>query len=165
MRKFIACVIALVTLAFVSPMSSAAADPSDAGKLKITVMGTNARGTDTLANRNAEYVWVRNVSPATVNVKGWKVVDAAGNATTFTEDNLPYLAATATTLDLPAGSSVIVYSGQGTDTTPENNVHAIYRNGKHYLNNTSGETVRVVSADGSTVDKISYDAYGINPTP
>jgi len=165
MLKFLACVIALVTLAFLSPMSSATADPSNAGKVKITVMGINARGTDTLANRNAEYVWVRNVSPATVNVKGWKVVDAAGNTTTFTEDNLPNLNATATTLDLPAGDSVIVYSGQGVDTTPDNNVHAIYRNGNHYLNNTSGETVRVLDADGSTVDKLAYDAYGINPTP
>lgn len=165
MRKFVACVIALVALAFVIPMSSAVADPTNAGKLKITVMGINARGVDTLANRNAEYVWVRNVSAATVNVKGWKVVDAAGNATTFTEDNLPNLNATATTLDLPAGDSVIVYSGQGTDTTPENNVHAIYRNGNHYINNTNGEIIRVVDADGSTVDKIAFDAYGINPTP
>src|ERR1044072_6643358 len=131
MRKFLACVIALVTLAFLSPMSSATADPSNAGKVKIIVIGINARDTHTLANRNAEYVWVLNVSTASVRVEGWTEVDAAGNTTTFTEHNLPNLNATATTLDLPAGDSVIVYSGQGLDTTPDTNVHAIYRTGNH----------------------------------
>lgn len=164
MRKIAACVIALVALTFLLP-TSAVADPSNYQKVKITVMGINARGTDTLANRNSEYVWMRNVSGADVNVFGWKLIDAAGNTTSFTDDTLPNLTAGAGTLTLPAGASIIVYSGQGIDTTPDNNVHAIYRNGKHYINNTSGETMRVLDKDGSTVELLSFDAYGINPTP
>lgn len=165
MRKLFAMIAALMLASGLMIVSSATADTNNVGKVKITVLGTNARGTDNLSNRNSEYVWMKNVSADPVNVFGWKLTDAAGNETKFTDDALPSLEATATTLVLPSGHSVLVYSGQGTDTTPDNNVHTIYRNGKHYLNNSSGETVRVVDADGTTVDKLVYDAYGINPTP
>lgn len=165
MRKLLAIITAFVFASGLMLTSAAASAPANVGTVKITVLGTNAKGVDANWNRNAEYVWMKNVTANPVNVFGWKLTDAAGNETKFTEDNLPSLEATATTLVLPSGHSVLVYSGQGTDTTPDNNVHTIYRNGKHYLNNSSGETVRVVDADGTTVDKITYDAYGINPTP
>lgn len=165
MRKLLAIITAFVFASGLFLTSAAASAPANMGTVKITVLGTNAKGVDANWNRNSEYVWMKNVTAESVNLFGWKLTDAAGNETKFTEDNLPSLEATATTLVLPSGHSVLVYSGQGTDTTPDNNVHTIYRNGKHYLNNSSGETVRVVDADGMTVDKIIYDAYGINPTP
>jgi hypothetical protein len=35
----------------------------------------------------------------------------------------------------------------------------------HIYNNWSGETITVFDKDGTTVDRLAYDAYGINPTP
>lgn len=163
MRKALAIITACVIALGLVTASAATADVNNKCDVRITVMGTNAKGTDAAWNRNEEYVWLKNVTSEDKNVFGWKLTDAAGNETKFTEDNLQSLDATATTLVLPAGHSILVYSGAGTDTTPDNNVHTIYRNGKHYLNNSSGESVKVIDADGTVVERTDYSAYGINP--
>ncbi|MEV0237550.1 lamin tail domain-containing protein [Nonomuraea sp. NPDC050786] len=184
MFKRVVQVVALVTLVaglgVVSPSTAStvqAMDATPAEKLvRITVMGINAPGKDTLANRNREYVWIRNTGQDEVNVFGWKLSDGYGNRFTFRPNKLknlkPDMTTDATpapvpdTLMLPAGHSVLIYTGAGKDTTPDNGVHAVYLDmAGHYLNNTSGETVTIKNRAGDVVDRISYDAYGINPTP
>jgi hypothetical protein len=160
--------------------SRAAAAPVEAAKgdVKITVLGTNAPGVDTRANRNREYVWIKNVSAKDVNVFGWKLRDGYGTRFTFRPNKvkeleyLPAVAATETlparvdTLVLPAGHSVIVYTGSGKDVSPGNADHSVYLDlSGHYLNNSSGERVEIKNKAGESMDAISYDAYGINPTP
>lgn len=163
MRKALAIITAYVIALGLVTASAATADTDNKCDVRITVMGTNAKGKDADWNRNEEYVWLKNVTSESKNIFGWKLTDAYGNETKFTEDNLQSLEAAANTLMLPAGHSILVYSGAGTDTTPDNNVHTIYRNGKHYLNNSSGESVKVIDADGTVVERIDYSAYGINP--
>lgn len=147
---------------------SAYADVNNVGDVKITVMGFNAQGTDTIANRNAEYVWLKNVTADPVNVDGWKLSDGYGIRFTFDDSSLPGLVA-ADRVILPAGESIVIYTGAGSDTTPDNATHAVYLNKSgnpgHIYNNTSGEKVSVFDKDGTTVDSLSYNAYGINPTP
>jgi hypothetical protein len=157
---------------------SAAAVDEVAGSVKITVMGINAPGVDTMANRNREYVWLKNVSGGPVNVYGWKLRDGFGTRFTFRPNKLKELEylpakvatetepARADTLVLPAGHSVIVYTGAGKDVSPGNADHSVYLNASgHILNNSSGERVELRTKAGLTMDVISYDAYGINPTP
>lgn len=163
MRKALGIIAGMVLASSFVVTSSAVADTANKCDVRITVMGTNAKGKDADWNRNEEYVWLKNVTSESKNVFGWKLTDAYGNETKFTEDNLPSLEAAANTITLPAGHSILVYSGAGTDTTPDNNVHTIYRNGKHYLNNSSGESVKVIDADGTVVERLDYSAYGINP--
>lgn len=163
MRKALGIIAGMVLASSFVVTSSAVADTANKCDVRITVMGTNAKGKDADWNRNEEYVWLKNITEGSKNVFGWKLTDAYGNETKFTEDNLPSLEAAANTLTLPAGHSILVYSGAGTDTTPDNNVHTIYRNGKHYLNNSSGESVKVIDADGTVVERLDYSAYGINP--
>jgi len=163
MRRALGIVAGMVLASSFVVTSSAVANTDNKCDVRITVMGTNAKGKDADWNRNEEYVWLKNVTSESKNIFGWKLTDAYGNETKFTEDNLQSLEAAANTLMLPAGHSILVYSGAGTDTTPDNNVHTIYRNGKHYLNNSSGESVKVIDADGTVVERLDYNAYGINP--
>lgn len=161
---------------------SQAARAVDVGAVRITVMGINAPGADTMANRNKEYVWIKNTGTAGANVYGWRLRDGYGVRFNFRPNKLKDLeflparvddpATTSVdesrvnTLTLPAGHSVIVYTGAGKDVTPGNSDHSVYLNAPgHYLNNSSGEDVQLRDASGATVDQIRYDAYGINPTP
>lgn len=170
--------VATVSPAKASAPARVAAVDEVAGSVKITVLGTNAPGVDTMANRNREYVWLKNVSGGPVNVFGWKLRDGFGVRFTFRPNKikeleyLPAKVATETeparadTLVLPAGHSVILYTGQGKDVTPGNPDHSVYLNKSgHYLNNSSGERVELRTKDGLTMDVLSYDAYGVNPTP
>lgn len=148
---------------------SVTAASSDAGKIVLSVMGTNAKGADTLANRNSEYMWMRNVSAEPVDVMDWRLTDTTGgaNVTTFDGDWADHCDCGMSPVDgklmLPPGHSLVVYSGEGHDTNPTNNVHAYYKDWHHMWNNTSGETVKVLDKDGLLVDGYAYDAYGINP--
>jgi hypothetical protein len=172
----------LATLSTIPPAAATstarAAVDEVAGSVKITVLGTNAPGVDTMANRNREYVWLKNVSGGPVNVFGWKLRDGFGTRFTFRPNKikeleyLPAKVATETeparadTLVLPAGESVILYTGQGKDVSPGNADHSVYLNmSGHYLNNSSGERVELRTKAGLTMDVLSYDAYGVNPTP
>jgi lamin tail-like protein len=178
-RSIIGALLATFVGASLLLTGSASANPDNLGKLKITVMGTNAVGKDTNANRNSEYVWLKNVTATELNVANWSVSDAVGgtNRTTFNEvfveqcdcgltwvaDGDEATAGAQPKVALPAGDNIIVYSGPGQDTQPDNATHAFYKNYRHYLNNTSGETVTVRDSDGTTVERLGYDAYGINP--
>lgn len=146
----------------------AAAPEASAGDVKITVVGINAPGKDARWNRNREYVWVKNVSAGPVNVSGWTFHDGYGLRYTFSAEELADLdpfPGEADTLMLLSGHSVVIYTGEGTDRT-DNDTHSVYLDrSSHILNNTSGEDIRLKNKAGTTMDRLRFDAYGINPTP
>lgn len=131
----------------ISPASAAAA-PVDS--LSIGKIGYNAYGSDTMANRNREYVEIKNTGADPVNVAGLLLQDAwaRGNDKTsgcntvkLDAGKLPVGEAGVADM-LPAGASLVVYMGAGTDSV-DGSVHKVYRNmpsycgaNGHVLNNT-----------------------------
>lgn len=120
--------------------------------LDITAIGYNAYGADTAANRNAEYVDVKNVTAAPVAVAGLLVQDAWAhgnnrttrcNTYTLAAGALPVVDGGAADM-LPAGDTLRVHMGSGTAAVRDG-VHRVYRdmpascgyNG-HVLNNRAG---------------------------
>jgi Lamin Tail Domain len=174
-KRFIAAMCLLIGMGAILGWASTAAQAvsSDFQKVKITVFNFNARGTDTNANRNEEYVWLKNVSGEAVDIKGWKLTDSYGgpNALSFNSTTFKYNAGTHENdlkevdgkIMLPAGASVVVYSGTGVDGS-DNSTHAVYRAYHHYWNN-GGDSVTVLDEGNDLVDRLSYNDYGINPTP
>ncbi|MEU7861218.1 hypothetical protein [Nonomuraea sp. NPDC049141] len=130
-----ACLLAAVFIAASLPAGPAsAASSADLPSLEIGAIGYNAYGADTAANRNAEYVDVKNVSAAPVNVAGLLVQDSWARGNNRTERcNTFTLAAGALpvveggTADmLPAGDTLRVSMGAGTPSVRDG-VHRVYR--------------------------------------
>lgn len=173
-RAAAAGIVAAGLLASLTTGSAAAAPAGVADKaVKLTKVGVNAVGADVLANRNAEFVWLRNTGTADVNVFGWTYADGYGVRYTFGPAKLKaldYTAAVAATetvpaaaakLMLPAGESIVIYTGKGSDTSLTDGKHTVYLNlSGHILNNTSGERIQIKNAAGALVAGIEYDAYG-----
>lgn len=160
----IACVIALGLTG-----STAFADPANVGKAQIVEYGWNAPGKDTTGNRNAEFIRIKNVTAAALDVEGWTVHDGYQTAggdwgnrytlrATGLPDGSPFKVGDPARFVIPAGAHVFVYSGAGLDSTPTNTTAAIYRNFKHHLNN-AGDSIFVRDADGVVVHKITYTSY------
>lgn len=171
------CMLGLVTAGAVSVASAASL-----GDVKFLSVGTNAAGTDTSANRNAEFVRLKNTTGAALDVEGWVVHDAYqnaagdwGNRYTFHGTALPSGSpfrvdhdtnpATPDHFVMPAGSDVYVYNGSGVDTTPTSNTAAIYRNFKHVYNN-GGDTIYVrTSAEATSfIARWKYSPYRVDLT-
>jgi hypothetical protein len=132
--------------------SSGASATADIPELSIGTIGYNARGADTEANRNSEYVDIANTSDAAVNVKDLLVRDSwakgqnaveAGACNTFKVASLPGVTTGEDgAVMLPAGHVIRVYSGSGTPKVfgPGGKWHAVYKNSTcgyngHYWNN------------------------------
>lgn len=81
MRKFLAVILTMFTMFAVvgSANATTVEDSPYKDKATITWFYYNARGADTLANRNQEAVYVKNVSDDNLNVTGWKVHDSYQN--------------------------------------------------------------------------------------
>ena len=132
--------------------------------------GTNAPGTDTPAKANYEFLRLVNRSAGTVNVQGWWVQDDYPHVYTLKGVNLPsgspFRDAGADAVPnnaddqfvMPAGSSVYLYNGAGTDNNPTNNSAAIYRNVGHHFNN-GGDTLSLRNGVGKTQNYIQYTSY------
>lgn len=67
---------AVIALSAFGLSASAAVESPYAGKVDVTIVGYNANGADTSANRWKEYIDLKNVSDAAVNVDGWFTQDA-----------------------------------------------------------------------------------------
>lgn len=178
-RGAAAGIVAAGLLASLTTGSASATPAGPADKaVKLTKIGYNAVGTDTLANRNAEFVWLRNTGAADVNVLGWTYADGYGVRYTFGPAKIKGLVSTAAVVDdpatadvneaapaklaLPAGHSIVIYTGKGTDTAPADNKHTVYLNlSGHILNNSSGERVQIKNAAGNLVAGVEFDAYTI----
>lgn len=150
------------------------------GDLRIVEHGWNAVGRDTNANRNSEFVRIRNTTEAAVDVEGWVLHDTYqnsagdwGNRYTFRATDLP--AGSPFKVDgagsdparfvIPPAGEVFVYQGSGVDSTPTSATASIYRNGTHIWNN-AGDTVylRVAKDAPGYVAHLSRTSYRVKIT-
>lgn len=127
----LASLTAILTLATATP---AAAAPIAA--LDITAVGYNAYGADTADNRNSEYVEVKNVTTAAVNVRDLIVQDAwARGRDKTTGCNTFRLGASvlpvaegAAADELPGGALLRVHMGSGAASIDRAGVRHVYAN-------------------------------------
>lgn len=156
---------------------TAAPASADIAALDITAIGYNAYGADTAANRNQEYVDVKNVAATPVNVKDLLVQDAWArgrdktrgcNTFRLAAGKLPV--ATGQPADeLPAGAVLRIHMGAGTAAIDARGVRHVYANmptrcgyNGHVLNNGPGSSKfsdwdRVWVTLGSEVESRGYN--------
>lgn len=173
---------ALVGSATAVPAEAAKVAVVELGDVQIVEHGWNAVGKDTSANRNSEFVRLRNTTAAAVDVEGWVLHDTYqngagdwGNRYTFRATDLPAGSPFKVDADgagpdparftIPADAEVYVYQGSGVDSTPTSTTASIYRNGSHIWNN-AGDTVYLrVSKDASGyVARLSRTSYRVKVT-
>ena len=111
--------------------------PRDTVKVRISEVMPNPVGDDSASKPNGEWVELQNTGNATVNVSGWKIVDAAGTQISITD------ARTNT------GATTISASG----------FLAVYMNAA-VLNN-DGDVVNLYHSNGTLIDVFSYDAEAL----
>lgn len=173
--KAIGWTLALTAASGVAVGITHSADAALANACKVVIYehGWNAQGTDTNANRNAEFVRLVNRSGAAVDVTGWSLHDAYktgagdyGNRYVFKAADLPE--GSPLKVDgkfvIPAGGNVYVYNGAGVDGTPTNTTAALYRNFKHHYDN-AGDTVQLDDLDGTVVSFVSRTSYRLKVGP
>jgi competence protein ComEC len=103
------------------------------GELVVETIHADAAGDDR-ENLNDEYVTFRNAGDGPLDVGGWTLRDEAEKTYTFPE------------LTVPAGGTVTVYTGSGTDTETE-----LYWGADGPVWNNAGDTVIVTNAAGERV--------------
>jgi hypothetical protein len=152
------------------------------GDVRVIAYGMNAPGTDTDANRNAEFVRFKNTTGAALDIEGWVLHDTYqtaggdwGNRYTFKGSVLPTGSpfkvdhdtnpATPDHFVMPIGADVYVYNGSGVDSTPTSNTAAIYRNFRHMWNN-AGDTIYIRTAADATgfVARVKFSPYRVDLT-
>ena len=108
------------------------------GELVVETIHADAAGDDR-ENLNDEYVTFRNAGDGPLDVGGWSLRDEAEKTYTFPE------------LTVPAGGTVTVYTGSGTDTETE-----LYWGADGPVWNNAGDTVIVTNAAGERVITEEY---------
>lgn len=182
LKSAAAFVAVLVAAALAGVPASAAAPPP----VRISLVGYNANGNDVESNRWKEFIELKNVSGAAVNVEGWYTQDAwahsnrktgaddcnvavfaaatvASDATRFqhlSKDNPDTGDVETSGLWLPKGETIRVYTGGNADTT-NNGVHTIALNKPNCGYNghylgNGGDTVYLKDKDHKVVAKFTY---------
>ena len=127
-------IAATVLAALATPAD--AASPVLIGKTQYDSPGSDTR---TQASLNAEYVTIKNTSTTARVLTGWTLRDASAHVFTFP------------TFTLPAGRSVIIHTGSGTNSAG----HLYWRSGNYIWNNT-GDTATLKTNAGTTVDSCRW---------
>jgi len=78
----------------------------ETGKIEIVTVHYDAAGDDR-KNLNDEYVIIRNSGSSAISLKGWKLMDEAGNIYRFPD------------VVIPAGGEIRVHTGSGSDTSTD----------------------------------------------
>jgi hypothetical protein len=147
--------------------------------LAITQVGYNAYGSDTVWNRNQEFVDVKNTGTEAVNVAGLVVADQWAkshegdndrNCNTLKVTSLPGVTAGADgSVMLAAGHTIRVYSGRGTAAVSAGGfVHALYMNsrcGYHgHIWGNGGDTAWITLGANSESFAFDFDnGYTVKP--
>ncbi|WP_416839672.1 lamin tail domain-containing protein [Haloferax sp. DFSO52] len=92
-------------------------------------------------NLDEEYVTLRNDGDEQLDLSGWTIADAAGATYTFADGT-----------ELPAGGTLTLYTGTGTDSANER-----YWGRSSAVWNNGGDTVTVRNATGDVVLSYTYD--------
>ena len=132
---------ALATAGLASVGVLAAAPAEAASSIQFRTIYVNSPGSDTYSNSslNAEYATLKNTSTSTKTLTGMTVRDTSGHVYTFG------------TFKLTAGASVRLHTGRGTNTAS----HRYWGSG-NYIWNNSGDTARLRSSSGITLDTCSW---------
>jgi Lamin Tail Domain len=94
------------------------------------------------ATLDGEYFRLTNTTAAAINLAGWTVRDAAGNAYTFGSHTVA------------AGHTVYVHTGQGVNGRPDS--AQLYWGKTSYIWNNSGDSATLRTSDGATIDSCRY---------
>jgi hypothetical protein len=134
-------VIAFAAAGLVSISGLAAVPAEAASSIQLRTIYVNSPGSDNRSNSslNAEYATLKNTSSTTKTLTGMTVRDASGHVYKFG------------TFKLSAGASVRLHTGTGTNTAS----HRYWGSG-NYIWNNSGDTARLKSSSGTTLDTCSW---------
>ncbi|MGN6688758.1 MAG: cell wall-binding repeat-containing protein [Actinomycetales bacterium] len=113
--------------------------------VRISKVQYDSPGADDGSNTslNAEYVVVSNTGSGTATLTGWTLHDAQSHVYDFP------------TFTLPAGTSVTVHTGAGTDTSAN-----LYWGSGSYIWNNTGDTATLSNASGTVVDTCTWTSTG-----
>jgi hypothetical protein len=135
-------VLAALATAGLAAVGVFAAVPAEAASsIQFRTIYVNSPGSDTRTNSslNAEYATVKNTSTTTKTLTGMTVRDASGHVYKFG------------TFKLGGGASVRLHTGTGTNTASNR-----YWGSGNYIWNNSGDTARLESSSGTTLDTCSW---------
>lgn len=179
MRKSAVLFAAVIAAAGLTGVPASATASADVPGLAITQVGYNAYGSDTIYNRNQEFVDVKNSGVDPVNVAGLVVADQWAKShvddndrgcNTFKVASLPGVVTGADgSVMLPAGHTVRVYSGRGVPAVSAGgNIHALYMNslcGYHgHIWGNSGDTAWITLGVNSESFPYDFDnGYTVRP--
>jgi micrococcal nuclease len=113
------------------------------GTLHITSFHANAAGDDR-ENVNGEYLRLCNITGEPLNVDGYKIADASGNAYAFPP------------MVIPAGHTVKVHSGHGDHQTDKSSQLAIYLGSDGPIWNNKEDRATIYDRFGQVVDSRNH---------
>ncbi|WP_305785201.1 lamin tail domain-containing protein [Symbioplanes lichenis] len=117
--------------------------PAPAAPTTGAVQFTKIQYNSPKAGLNNEWVRVTNKTKATVDLKNWKIRDAAKTTYTFT-----------TSYKLGAGKDMYIHTGKGTNGKPD--IKHRYWNRTAYIWNNTGDTATLLSPAGKTIDTCKW---------
>ena len=129
--------VCLVSVGIMPPVSTEAAPPFKIVKIFFDSPGSPDKLNPT--SLNAEYVSIKNMTLKTLNLKGWKVVDAQGHAYLFPS----FL--------LGPGKIVALHSGTGI-----NNAGNVYWKSGNFIWNNDTDTAILRHPNGTIVNRCKY---------
>ncbi|WP_371100553.1 lamin tail domain-containing protein [Streptomyces sp. PU_AKi4] len=136
---------AVAALGLVAAVPAQAAEYSSALKIKGVQYDAPGRDSNKCSGGNtaSEYLTIKNYSKtANVNLKGYKVKDAAGNTFTFTKSHT-----------LQPGDYIKLRGGRGTDSDAKN---VVYRQNCNFIWNNDKDTIYFYKPGGARADVHAY---------
>ena len=142
MRKAALATAALIPV-LIGPLATQPADA--AGPVRMTYVQYDSPGTDTGSNKslNGEWVRIKNFRSTRKNLTGWTLRDTSHHVYRFG------------TFRLPAGASVRIHTGKGTNTRTNR-----YWGASWYVWNNTGDKAILRNKSGTTVDTCKWGSNG-----
>ncbi|UCC65940.1 MAG: thermonuclease family protein [Deltaproteobacteria bacterium] len=113
------------------------------GGLKITRLNANAEGDDRY-NLNGEYVRICNISPRSINIKGFSLSDRGGKQYTF-----PWAV-------LRPGYTLLLFTGEGRNMVEGEDQLRLYWGARYPIWNNKGDTAYLRNPEGRLIDSLVY---------
>src|SRR5438067_3992051 len=129
-----------------SPVTATTPTPTPTvapGHVRISSIYFNSPGTDDGSNASldAEWVAITNGTSAAAGMTSWTLTDSSSHTYVFP------------TFSLPAGATVKVHTGSGTDTTTD-----LYWGSGAYIWNNTGDSATLLTSSGSAAGSCTYSS-------